>query len=232
MKYTILFYIAALIPLVGEAQDARTVLEQISKKHDSKQGYYYKLRYAFFAEGQKEPLETMEGISCASKGRIYYKAGPLETLREEGLIVVLQHEDKYLLIGKSGHYAQYGGGSPSDMLGQLATAGHSIRVEKTSDGQQQLSVYAPQNGALQYALVYDAALNVRRIVVYYDEENSIELAGEDIKASRLEVALESVPDGKPPLELARVVIKKNGAYQPMAAYKGYQFQNLLLEEGD
>jgi hypothetical protein len=229
----ILLCIAALcflLPLSGGAQDARKALEQLAKKYDGQKNYHYRLRYDFFADGQTAPAETMDGVASAWKGKVYHKTGKMETLRAEGLIAVIDHENKYVILDKSDRYAQHEANSVQAILDKLETTGQKLTLESLPEGKNRLNVYAEGAVKPAYALLYKTGYIIEKITMYLDGEEAAELAGEAIKAGRFELVLEERSPGPLPLELASVVTKKSGAYKVTPAYQHYLFHNLSNQE--
>jgi hypothetical protein len=214
-------------PVAIGQEDGRKVLQQLIQKYDDLKEYNCRLEYAFFTENGNSPVETMTGTSAAWKDRTYFKIGKMETLQQDGLMLVLQHEEKYMILDKSSNYRQYSSASTGNILAQMAETGYSMALQTDETRNKRLNIYASGGSDPVYALVYDDDMNILTIVVYYGEDLSAEWVDDDVKASRLEIRIERLPPTPLPLEIKQMVIKTKDGYQPVAKWRSYAFHNLI-----
>jgi hypothetical protein len=229
LKRTLIISLSLLLYCISYAQTASSEMQQLIKVYQQKTEYNYALRFDFFGENDTNPKETMNGQSTAKGGRVYYKLGTLESVKEKGLVVVIDHEDKYVLIDKVDAPEIGTNPNPSALLENMTKRGLILKFEHTNDGKKIIKGYGENGTTLLSAIIYDSNYNIEKMITYYDKEYSNYLTNDENDASRMEVSVGILPPSDPPLKMASIV-KLGKEYQLTANYHKYQFYNQLSQQ--
>lgn len=84
-----------------EAQDFDVIVQEMIEEH-GKESYYFDLNYALYKgiDGSKV-YEEYKGVMALKDNKFYQKIGAMESLQTSSFMVMLNHEDKEILINRS-----------------------------------------------------------------------------------------------------------------------------------
>ncbi len=229
MLYSRFFLVSFLFVLTfgwATAQTATEELQKLIKTYQQKSEYNYALRFDFFADQDVQPRETMTGRSVGKAGQGYYKLANLEIVTEKGLIVVINHDDHYVLLDKEDSETSTTRQDPETLLKGIAKSGQRLTLENGMGGRKTLQVYAEGSAKPSAAIMYSSLYNIEKIITYYGEEYSNYLTADESAASRLEVTITTLALTEPLLKFSSIV-RSGSPYKLAPNYQKYQFFNRL-----
>jgi hypothetical protein len=145
---------------------------------------------------------------------------------ENNQILVINHDDNYVLLDNSDSELATAMQDPKDILDGIQKSGQRLIVEQIGDGKKKLTAYAEDGTTPMASLIYTSAYNLEKIITQYGKEYSGYLTGDESENTRLEVSITSLAPVELPLKFNNV-LGASIPYKLSANYQRYQFFNRL-----
>ncbi len=229
MKYlTICLSFLALAPAILSAQtSAESELQRLITAYNALDQYHFRLRYDFFSQGQPNAAESKTGISILKNGVKYLKIDQLESIVTIDQVLVVNREERYVILDKSANYPQYASQDIQSTLRQIQQ--QKVRVNMQAIGSlKSLQVFEPGGMTPICEIQYNAAFQIEKLIMPVQEEDPEQTAGVAFKQlGRLVVSIEQLPVTDIPLKINTVVSSIAGGYRLTKAFQKFQFYNMI-----
>ena len=226
--------LAVLIPVttlgVAQLRYDRADFENINRAYAQLGSLQTEVDYNYYPNHYTATAgESLRAVFSMQGKNVHYRLGSVETLATGDMTLLVDHEEKQILIDRGRQNVQQMlFGADLDTLLGLCT---SIRASTPEPGVKKYELVAELSETERMDIYFDVRTYlIRRVVLFYSDELPMERGGTGEKP-RLELVYRR-QDTNPVFRqglfsTARFIKKSGNGFVPAAAYKGFEIFNAL-----
>ena len=231
MRHIFLLLLTIVWANISTAQSTSDELQQLLVNYTTGRNCNFQLTYNFYAGDEKKPVESLAGITQHFDDLYYFKIGNIEQLSDKKWALTVNHDESYVIADKAEKYT--GMNKQMDIttiLDHIKNEGQQIETAALPNGMKVLKIFEAQEKTPSWELIYRENYEIGTINVYFNQEETEALYGDEFTSSRLEIGLKTLPESEPPLKVAAVIDGLGDAAKLQPKYKKYTLYDLTAQK--
>jgi hypothetical protein len=232
MKYIFLMLLYTFWAASAVAQTAKEDLQHLMDAHLASKAYNFQMKYSFFGEGQSKPIETMDASNQLLGDLKYFKLGDLEVISDNQYIITVNHDEKYIICDLIEKYDDTKNGMGfQEILANIQENGQELKLEINQGASASLKIFKEDTTTPAWVMQYDRnTFHISAIIIYFDEEETEDLYGDEFKSSWMEIKINYLPPTEPSLKTNSILAKNGKSFTPKPKYKSYEIYDQTAQK--